>query len=232
MTHASYLGDLERLWSTRLHTVKEKWENNRVNAHYYEIISPWQCKTLAEELEEKREVQVLDTCCSFQLGFCSGFEESVVEGGGGRTVRRDTSSQENSQVKRGCRLGGSHWYLTCFFYLSLFTLCDSCRYRPFVSDIHFGVLSASLHPWFSLGSVRVSSPHAICWPAANQQEQLQVKTTTEEGVAQIGEMMIEVPNQQDQAVSMSNDSLDHTDSHHFNYNFNLSDNNEALRRGR
>lgn len=82
MTHASYLGDLERLWSPRLHTVKEKWENNRVNAHYYEIISPWQCKTLAEELEEKREVQVLDTCSSFQLGFCSGFEESVVEGGG------------------------------------------------------------------------------------------------------------------------------------------------------
>lgn len=61
--------------------------------------------------------------------------------------------------------------------------------------------------------------------AANQQKWLKIKTITQTGEEEVGEMIIEVPQQHDQAANMSSDSLDRTDPDHLklNVNFHLSE---------
>lgn len=60
---------------------------------------------------------------------------------------------------------------------------------------------------------------------AKQQKRLKIKSSAQTGGKEVGEMTIEVLQQQDQVGNMSCDSLDRADPHHFNFksNFHLSE---------
>ncbi|KAL4001181.1 MFS transporter (facilitated glucose transporter) [Sarotherodon galilaeus] len=62
-------------------------------------------------------------------------------------------------------------------------------------------------------------------PIAKQQKRFKIKTSAETGGKEVGEMTIEVLQQQEQAGNLSCDSLDRADPHYFNLksNFHLSE---------
>lgn len=72
------------------------------------------------------------------------------------------------------------------------------------------------HPEASLRNAKGNLPST-----AKQQKRLKIKTATQKGGKEVGEMPIGVPQHQDQAANMSNDSLEHTDPHYFNLNVNF-----------
>lgn len=65
------------------------------------------------------------------------------------------------------------------------------------------------------------SPHEIYRPAANQHNQLRIKTKIDTGKKEVGEMTIEPPEQRGKAVKRSRVSLARSDPLHPNFNCNL-----------
>lgn len=204
--------------------------NNKQKASYQKNLSLGKRKTILEVLSESRKAEARAPVRSGAFGEMT--VETERDGGGGKTGE----GRVVAGVARGIRsnvvvdLDGNDDILPA-------SLCSpsACPLTAARRDCSLNTPGA-LPPRSTAPPGPFSSPHegdrthmpaasTTERPVAKQQKRLKIKSSAQTGGKEVGEMTIEVLQQQDQAGNMTCDSLDRADPHHFNLksNFHLSE---------